>query len=345
MKIGYLSAALAALLVGALPALPVMAQTKTVIKYAIVDPDGPLPAAQALHTFQRYVEFASDGKIEVQPVFAKMGPSEETVQLVKQGVLQMTNAEDGAFAKSFPPIQALNLPYLFPSGPVAWHFLNSYFARRLADEVRKATGLQVLAFTENGFRNIGNNLREVLTPNDVKGMKMRVMQSQVFVEFIKSLDATGIPLSVDAVVPALKDGVVDGQENSAVFMVDWGIADVQKFVSMTEHVYSVQLYLINGQFYDSLPEAQRQILAGAAQLASMHNIVLRESLVSEAIKKMRDKGIAVHITTPAEKEAFRKASQPPVLAYLRKTLGDDLMDGLLKAEAASATLVYDTPGR
>src|SRR5712691_9137981 len=65
MKIGYLSAALAVLLVGALPALPVMAQTKTVIKYAIVDADGPLPAAQALHTFQRYVEFASDGKIEV----------------------------------------------------------------------------------------------------------------------------------------------------------------------------------------------------------------------------------------------------------------------------------------
>jgi tripartite ATP-independent transporter DctP family solute receptor len=327
-----------------LPVAGVSAQTKTVIKYAISDAEGPLPAAQALRTFQRYVEFASDGRIEVQPFFGTMGAARETTEQTKLGTLQMTNAEDGAFAGFYPPIQALNLPYLFPSGPVAWEFLKGDFAHRMAEDIRKTTGLRVLAFTENGFRNISNNLREVDTASDVKGMKMRVMESPVFIEFMKSLDAAATPIPINALVLSLKQGVVDGQENSAVFMVDWGIADVQKFVSMTEHIYSVQLYLINDKVYESLPAEQQQVLVGGAQLASMQNIVIRESLVDEAIKKMREKGVTVHITTPAEKDGFRKASQPAVLAYLKKTLGDDLMSDLLKAETNAEVRVYgDTP--
>jgi len=311
-----------------------------VVKYAISDAEGPLPAAQALRTFQRYVEFASDGKIEVQPFFGTMGAARETTEQTKLGTLQMTNAEDGAFAGFYPPIQALNLPYLFSSGPVAWEFLKSDFAHRMAEDIRKTTGLRVLAFTENGFRNFGNNVHEVKSAGDVKGLKMRVMESPVFIEFMKSLDAAATPIPITELVLSLQQGVVDGQENSAVFMVDWGIADVQKFVSMTEHIYSVQLYLINDKFFGSLPVDHQQILVGGAQLASMHNIVLRESLVNEAIKKMRDKGVTVHITTTTEKESFRKLSQPAVLAYLKKTLGEELMTNLLKAVGGAEEHVY-----
>ncbi|MBV8890096.1 MAG: DctP family TRAP transporter solute-binding subunit [Alphaproteobacteria bacterium] len=326
---------LAAMLFGPMPG-----QARTVLKYAISDAEGPLPAAQALKSFKNYVEFESDGDIEVQAFYGTMGAARETTEQTKLGALQMTNAEDGAFGGFYPPIQALNLPYLFPTGAVAWDFLHGDFARHMAEDIRKTTELRVLAFTENGFRNFGDNVRLIKTPEDVKGLKMRVMESPVFIEFMKSLGAAATPIPINSLVLALKQGVVDGQENSAVFMVDWGIADVQKFVSMTEHVYSVQLYLINDQFFTSLPLEQQRILVAGAQLASMQNIVLRETLVNDAIKKMRDKGVEVHITTAAEKAAFRNASQPPVLAYLRQTLGDSLMDGLLKAEADAETRVY-----
>jgi TRAP-type transport system periplasmic protein len=316
------------------------AQTKTVIKYAISDAEGPLPAAQALKTFKAYVEFASDRKIEVQTFFGTLGASRETTEQAKLGTLQMTNTEDGAFGGFYPRIQALNLPYLFPSGPVAWDFLNSQFARQMGEDIAKTTGLRVLAFTENGFRNFGTNGRLVKVPEDVTGLKMRVMESPVFIEFMKSMGAAATPIPINQLVLALQQGVVDGQENSAVFMVDWGISDVIKYVSMTEHVYSVQLYLINDQFFRSLPPEQQHILVGGAQLASMNNIVLRESLVGDAIAKMRAKGVEVYITTPEEKEAFRKVTQPAVLAYLKKTLGDDYMDGLLKAEAEAEHRVY-----
>jgi TRAP-type transport system periplasmic protein len=309
------------------------AETKTIVKYAISDPEGPLPAAQALKTFKSYVEFASDGQIEVQPFFGSMGAARETTEQTKLGTIQMTNAEDGAFGGFYPRIQAFNLPYLFPSGGVAWNFLRSDFAHRMAEDIRKTTGLTVLAFTENGFRNFGNNVREVKTPDDVKGLKMRVMESPVFIEFMRSMGAAATPIPINELILALQQGVIDGQENSAVFMVDWGIADVQKYVSITEHIFSVQLYLVNDQFFQSLPKEHQRILTDGAQLASMHNIVLRESLVNQAIERMRAKGIQIHMTTVAEKQAFRQTTQPAVLAYLKKTLGDDFMDSLLKAEA------------
>jgi TRAP-type transport system periplasmic protein len=312
-----------------------LAQNKTIVKYAIADADGPLPASQALKTFKNYVEYRSNGAIEVQTFFGTMGAARETTEQAKLGVLQMTNAEDGAFAGFYPRIQAVNLPYLFTSGSVAWDFMHSDFARRMAEDIRKSTGLVVLAFTENGFRNISNNVREIDTPADMRGLKMRVMQSPVFIEFMKSMGAGATPIPINELVLALKQGVVDGEENDIVFMKDTGITEVQKYVSMTEHVYSMQLYLANAKFFASLSSDQQEILSAGAQLASMHNIVLREGQVSQAIGKIRDQGVKVRMLTPSAKDAFRKATQGPVLAYLKKALGDDFMDDLLKAVAES----------
>ena len=311
------------------------AQTKTVVKYAISDPDGMTPAAQALKIFKNYVEFRSNGSIEVQTFFGTMGTARETTEQTKLGVLQMTNAEDGAFAGFYPKIQAINLPYLFPSAAVAWDFMRGDFARRMADDIRQKTGLVVLAFTENGFRNITNNAHEVDKPDDVKGLKMRVMQSPVFIEFMKSMGAGATPIPINELILALKQGIVDGEENEPVFMNDWGIGDVQKYLTMTEHVFSMQLYLANAQFFASLTADQQAILSAGAQLASMQNIVLREGQSSHAIEGMKQKGLQVHMLTAVEKDVFRKTTQPPVLAYLKSQLGDEFMDSLLKAVADS----------
>ena len=311
------------------------AQTKTVVKYAISDPDGMTPAAQALKIFKNYVEFRSNGSLEVQTFFGTMGDARQTTEQTKLGVLQMTNAEDGAFAGFYQKIQAINLPYLFPSAAVAWDFMNGDFARHMADDIRQKTGLIVLAFTENGFRNITNNVHEVDAPDDMKGLKMRVMQSPVFIEFMKSMGAGATPIPINELILALKQGIVDGEENEPVFMKNWGIGDVQKYLTMTEHVFSMQLYLINAQFFASLTADQQAILSAAAQLASMQNIVVREGQSSQAIEAMKEKGLQVHLLSSAEKDVFRKTTQPPVLTYLKAQLGDEFMDNLLKAVAES----------
>jgi len=319
------------------------AQSKTVIKYAISDPDGPTPAAQALKIFKNYVEFRSGGSLEVQTFFGTMGDARQTTEQVKLGVLQMTNAEDGAFAGFYPRIQAINLPYLFPSAAVAWDFMRGDFARRMADDIRQKTGLVVLAFTENGFRNITNNAHEVDKPDDMKGLKMRVMQSPVFIEMMKSMGAGATPIPINELILALKQNIVDGEENEPVFMNNWGIGDVQKYMTMTEHVFSTQLYLISAQFLASLTPDQQAALSAGAQLASMQNIVVREGQSSQAIEAMKQKGMQVRMLTAAEKNAFRQATQPPVLAYLKSQLGDEFMDNLLKAVAEAEAHTGATP--
>jgi TRAP-type transport system periplasmic protein len=307
------------------------AQTPTVVKYAISDPDGVTPAAQALKTFKNYVEFRSDGSLQIQTFFGTMGDARQTTEQTKLGVLQMTNAEDGAFAGFYPRIQAINLPYLFPSAAVAWDFMHSDFAHRMAEDIGQKTGLVVLAFTENGFRNITNNVHEVAGPDDMKGLKMRVMQSPVFIQFMKSMGAGATPIPISDLILSLKQGIVDGEENEPVFMKNWGIGDVQKYMTVTEHVFSMQLYLVNAQFFASLTPDQQNTLAAAAQLASMQNIVAREGDTSQAIDAMKAKGLQVRMLSVAEKDAFRKTTQPPVLAYLKSQLGDDYMENLLKA--------------
>jgi TRAP-type transport system periplasmic protein len=319
------------------------AQSKTVIKYAISDPDGPTPAAQALKIFKNYVEFRSGGSLEVQTFFGTMGDARQTTEQVKLGVLQMTNAEDGAFAGFYPRIQAINLPYLFPSAAVAWDFMRGDFARRMADDIRQKTGLIVLAFTENGFRNITNNAHEVDKPDDMKGLKMRVMQSPVFIEMMKSMGAGATPIPINELILALKQNIVDGEENEPVFMNNWGIGDVQKYMTMTEHVFSTQLYLINAQFFASLTPDQQAALSAGAQLASMQNIVVREGQSSQAIEAMKQKGMQVRMLSAAEKDVFRQATQPPVLAYLKSQLGDEFMNNLLKAVAEAEAHTGATP--
>jgi tripartite ATP-independent transporter DctP family solute receptor len=319
------------------------AQTKTVVKYAISDPDGTTPAAQALKIFKNYVEFRSNGLLEVQTFFGTMGDARQTTEQVKLGVLQMTNAEDGAFAGFYPRIQAINLPYLFPSAATAWDFLRGDFARRMADDIWQKTGLAVLAFTENGFRNITNNVHQVDKPDDMKGLKMRVMQSPVFIEMMKSMGAGATPIPINELILALKQNIVDGEENEPVFMNDWGIGDVQKYLTMTEHVFSAQLYLINAKFFASLTPDQQAVLSAGAQLASMQNIVVREGQSSRAIEAMKQKGLQVHMLTAAEKDVFRKTTQPPVLAYLKSQLGDEFMDNLLKAVAEAEAHTGVTP--
>jgi C4-dicarboxylate-binding protein DctP len=279
----------------------------------------------------------------VQTFFGTMGDARQTTEQTKLGVLQMTNAEDGAFAGFYPKIQAINLPYLFPTAAVAWDFMRGEFARKMGDDIRQKTGLLPLAFTENGFRNITNNVHEVDTPDDMKGLKMRVMQSPVFIEMMKAMGAGATPIPINELILALKQNIVDGEENEPVFMKNWGIGDVQKYLTMTEHVFSAQLYLVNAQFYASLTPEQQSILAAAAQLASMQNIVVREGQSGEAIDAMKQKGLQVHMLTAAEKDVFRKATQPPVLAYLKTQLGDEFMDNLLKAVSESEAHVGGSP--
>jgi tripartite ATP-independent transporter DctP family solute receptor len=316
------------------------ADAKTILKFSIGAPDSQGGEIMGMKALKEYVEFKSKGEIEIRLFFNTMGGSLQVTEAVKNGTLEMALTDDSVLGSFHKPMQVFQIPYLFPSSPVAWDFMTSPFVRELTEDMRKATGIRTLTLSENGFRNLTNNVREVKTPDDMKGLKMRTMQSQVYVNFMRSLGASATPISWPELVPALKQNVVDGQENASSTVFDGRLYEVQKFMSVNEHIYGLHLIIINDRVFEGLTPDLRQILIDGARIhAEVANS--RKAMDSlQAIDKIREKGVKVYVNSPTEKEMFRKQSQDAVIEFIASQTSRDLVMKLLAAVDESKKRVY-----
>ncbi len=332
--------ALAAFAAVGLSAAAADAQQKTTLRFSIGAPDSMGGEILGMKALKEYVEFRSSGQIEVRLFFNTLGGSLQLTEQVKNGTLEMALTDDSVLGSFHKPMQAFQIPYLFPSSPVAWEFMTSPFMKEMTEDMRKATGIRTLALSENGFRNLTNNVREIKGPDDLKGLKMRTMQSQVYVNFMKSMGASATPISWPELVPALKQNVVDGQENAAATIWDGKLFEVQKFMSVNEHIFGMHLIIINDRVFNSLSADNKQILIDGARMhAEVANS--RKAMDSlQAIDKIRQQGTKVYVNTPSEKEAFRKASQGAVIEFIASQAGKDVVDKLLVAVEDSKRRVY-----
>ena len=316
------------------------AAAKTVLKFSIGAPESGGGEIMGMKALKEYVEFKSGGEIEIRLFFNTFGGSLQVTEQVKNGTLEMALTDDSVLGSFYKPMQIFQIPYLFPSSPVACEFMRSPFVREITDDMRKATGIRTLALSENGFRNLTNNSREVKGPDDMKGLKMRTMQSQVYVNFMKSMGAAATPIAYPELITSLKQNVVDGQENAAATIWDGKLYEVQKFMSVNEHIYGLHFIIINDKVFQGLSSDMRQILMdGAAVHAEVANS--RKAMDSlQAIQKIREKGTKVYVNTPSEKEAFRKQTQEPVIEYISTQVGRPIVDKLLNAVKDVAKSAY-----
>jgi tripartite ATP-independent transporter DctP family solute receptor len=296
--------------------------------------------AMGMKAFKQYVEFKSGGQMQVQLFFNTLGGSLQLTEQVKNGTLDMAAVDDSVLGSFHKPMQIFQIPYLFPSSPVAWEFMDGPFMREMTEDMRKATGIRTLTLSENGFRNLTNNVREIRTPEDLKGLKMRTMQSQVYVSFMRSMGASATPISWPELVPALKQNVVDGQENASSTIWAGKLHEVQKFMTVNEHVYGMHLYLMSDAAFQKLTPDQRQIILDGAKVHTAVANAAKAIESVEAVGKIRDTGVKVHVSTPSEKEAFRKSTQGPVIEFIASQTSKDLVDRLLAAIEVSKKKVY-----
>ena len=313
---------------------------KTTLKFSIGAPESQGGAIIGMKSLKEYVEFKSGGEIEIRLFFNTFGGSLQVTEQVKNGTLEMALTDDSVLGSFYKPMQIFQIPYLFASSPVAWEFMKSPFVRELNEDMRKATGIRTLALSENGFRNLTNNSKEVKTPDDMKGMKMRTMQSQVYVNFMKAMGAAATPIAYPELITSLKSNVVDGQENAASTIWDAKLYEVQKFMSVNEHIYGIHYIIINDKVYQGLtPDLQKILSDGAAVHAEVANS--RKSMDSlQAIQKIRAAGTKVYVNTPTEKEAFRKQTQEPVIDFIASQTGRPIVDKLLAAVKDTASKSY-----
>jgi C4-dicarboxylate-binding protein DctP len=291
--------------------------------------------------FKSIVESSSNGKIFVE-LFpsAEMGQSKEVLEMVKSGTLEAC-IETGAIAGFYPKSQVINLPYAFKSDEIAWWvFDNSKFWKDLVADMEKTTGLLALGMGQNGTRHFTNSKRPIKTPEDMKGLKFRVMQAPIYVKMVEALGAKAIPLAHGEIYTSCQTGVVDGQENPI-----WNIAankwyEVQKYMTLDGHTWSENMLVMNSKFFRSLPKEYQHIV----QIASFHG--QWADRVSEGLgSRITDyELLAAHMEiyspTPAELELFKKAVEP-VTEWLKGEIGAATVDGFLKAvKEAEAALGY-----
>lgn len=311
---------------------PAEAKSPIVIKFGHGGPPDPLklPEQADAVSFKQYVESKSGGRIKVEIYPAcQLGSEREMLEGVQAGLVEMANTSEGAVAGFYPGVLATAIPYAFKNRKIAWEVLDGPFGQKLAENIRKETGLRCLDINDNGYRNFTNNVRPIHTPVDLKGLKIRTMENPAHMRMVEALGAKATPIAWAEVYTALQLGTVDGQENPVSLIVAKRFYEVQKYCTLDGHIFSIDFTWINDNFYNNLPPDLRQIVKDGAEMSGLVHRGMKILTNALGVDVLLKKGMQVY--TPSEKEVvmFQKACQKPVIEWIKSQIGSTLVDEFL----------------
>ena len=271
--------------------------------------------------FKNIVEGETDITVELFPAKA-LGDENSLVQQVQEGTTHMTIVS-GAMSTVCKAADVLNIPYTFASPTIAWDVLDGPFGKALAEHCMQKTGLRTLAYGETGFRNFTNNVREIKTPADMKGLKFRVQPIPLYVEMVKGLGGEPTPIAWSELPNALATGVVDGQENPVGVIYNNKLHKLQKYLVLDGHVYGTDFILINDEFFQMLSPKDQAVVKKAARIAGVMGRSIQQFNTAEGVTKVAAEGMQVYAPTADELAQFKKLAQPAVKKWLAGELGKD----------------------
>jgi C4-dicarboxylate-binding protein DctP len=291
----------------------------------------PPDEEEALHrgvvVFKKMVEQRTAGRVKVDIYPAnQLGKEREQFEGVKLGTIEMCMIAEGPMAGFFPEIMVVGIPYLYANEITAWRSLDGSFGKALFEEMRKKTGVRALGIGENGFRNFTNRARPIKSPDDMRGLKIRTMENPAHMAMVRALGASPTPIAWGEVYMALQQGVVDGQENPVSVIEVAKFNEVQKYLTLDGHVYSILPILINDKFFMSLPPDIQKIILDVAKTATTVQRGQNVKKVYDGVKSLQDKGMEVYSPNEKELQMFRDRSQKPVLEFLDKTFTEKKID-------------------
>ncbi len=259
---------------------------------------------KGLEYFEKIVEEKTKGSIDVQ-IFpaAQLGSERDLVEGLQLGTVEMTLTSTGPLGNFVPQVKLFNLPFLFRDRQSCYEIMDGPIGSKLADLFPRI-GLRSLGWYENGFRNVTNSKRPIERPEDMKGLKIRVMEDDIFIISMKALGASPLPMAFGELYTALEQGTVDAQENPLAVIYSSRFFEVQKYLAMTGHFYSPAMLLIGEQFWQGLSKEQQAILRDAAVQARDYERKL--SVEADRILEAACKEKGMLVTHPA-KGPFIKA--------------------------------------
>ncbi|WP_117190414.1 TRAP transporter substrate-binding protein [Rhizobium terrae] len=279
------------------------------LKFAAANNKGH-PQVTGMEKFAEIVKAKSGGKIEIK-LFpgGVLGGDVQTVSALQGGVVEMLVLNAGILASNVKAFGAVDLPFLFNSGEEADKVMDGPFGKSLSDKL-PATGLVGLAYWELGFRNLTNNRRAITKVEDIKGLKIRTLQSPIPIELFNSLGANAVPLPYTELYTALETGTVDGQENPFANIINAKFYEVQKYLTVTRHQYNPQIVLISKKFWDGLNDDEKAVLQSAATEARDFQRKVSREADAKALDDIKKTGMQVGELSAAETQKLRDAVKP-----------------------------------
>jgi tripartite ATP-independent transporter DctP family solute receptor len=284
------------------------------IKFAFQNQKGH-PQAEGAQKFADLVAQKSGNKISVK-LFpgGTLGGDVQTISALQGGTIEMTVLNAGILTSHVKEFAVFDLPFLFANaqevdavtdGPVGTNLL-----AKLAEK-----NLVGLGYWDLGFRNLTNSKRPITKVEDIAGLKIRVIQSPIYVDMFNALGATATPMPFPELYPALEQKAVDGQENPFTLIRTSKFYEVQKHLAVTRHVYNPQALLVSKKLWDSMSADERKILTEAAAEATKFQRQLSRGQADDALADLKKAGMQVTEFSPEELQRMRNAVKPVVHKY------------------------------
>ncbi|MEI7611360.1 MAG: TRAP transporter substrate-binding protein [Betaproteobacteria bacterium] len=301
---------------GWLAAMPCSAATTLTLAH-IYTPEHP--SAKASQRFAEMLKENSRGRIQVK-LYAEgaLGNQTAIIQSLKNGSLDLSMLSQGSVSQIAPEFNVLGLPYLFPSHAAVWRLLNGSIGQQLVQKLA-AKGVVVLDFWDVEVRHFSNSVHPIIKPADLAGLKIRNPPDVMAADIVSALGCRPMEIMFSDLYKALQAGVVDGQDNTLINFQTSRLYDVQKFISLTGHRYSVYSFLMNKSSWDKLSAADRDIVMEAAHEASRYQRELSRNAETEAYRDLVARGVRIN---KVDVRPFVAATAPVYDKWYASPIGD-----------------------
>jgi tripartite ATP-independent transporter DctP family solute receptor len=258
--------------------------------------------------FAELVEERTNGAYDIQ-LFpnSSLGDERTMLESMQMGTLDSGIITSGPFVNFVPEFGVLDLPFLFPDNASAYKVLDGEIGKEILSKLEDHD-LKGLAYAERGFRNLTNSVRPVRTAEDIKDLKIRVMENEVYIAAFKAMGVNAVPMAWTEALTALQQGTIQGQENPVNVIHAYKMWDSQKYVTMTRHAYAAAVITFSEEVFNKLPDDVQEIFIQAAQEAAEYERAWVAENEASQIADLKANGMEV-IEDP-DLESFRQAVQP-----------------------------------
>lgn len=304
-------------------AAPPTKENPVVLRFNTVNRSEGAPGSAAQMTFKKEVERLTNGRVKVEFYFgwALARSTDAVIGGLQTSSFELSDWNLASFAEYSKAFLPLDVFYLLPNKAVAYEVIRGEVGQIMVDRFKKETGIRVIMITDLGFRHITNSKRPITSPVDLKGLKIRTQSNPLHLMGFKAFGASPTPMAFAELFTALQQGVVDGQENPIFMTYIVKLYKVQKYLSLTGHLFSPGGIVMSNDFYNSQPKDIRAAIDEAA-ITAREAAIKEVAETEEAWLPKMEAEIKVNTLSEEQLQAFQKIAkaQWPQMA---KIIGED----------------------